>query len=202
MNTANHAKFCRVCLEECSGGPRVREPDGQYVCRPCFDMEQATARPRRADQASDRRGASTVSASTGYPEGSATLEVPAPDEVGLITGRGACICTSCKTIVDRTDIVCATCGESLEGYWADPEAQTRRARGIFANRGIRHPIRWGVLAGISVGLAIWLMVDPDRAPLVAFSGLAAGGVGGAIVIVIITRVSMLFETVTAEQADG
>lgn len=229
MKDTQTVKICRVCLDDCSSRPRVREPDGQYICRDCFDMEQATAGPSRTTrqpqdghltEPSDSmlEGSDVASAiftplsesqaayadDDNQPFGSSisnspTPKMPAPDEVSLYTGQGAAICPSCHIKVDVSDVVCTACGESLSHLWADPEAGIVRSKGIFAKRGIRHPTRWGILGGLLFGALVWAVLDPDHKPVVGASAIIAGGLGGAILIWILTKVTIFFDEYQRKQ---
>jgi hypothetical protein len=51
MGVVAMAKTCVVCGVDCSGKPRVKDPQGRYCCQPCFD----TAEARKANVAAAPR---------------------------------------------------------------------------------------------------------------------------------------------------
>ena len=88
-------KVCIACGQDCSGRPRVKNPRGQYLCRPCADERAAAsaalaAAPTGPDEA-DNAYALVPDLLDSRPVASTT---PCP-ECGRPIAPGGIVCTSC-----------------------------------------------------------------------------------------------------------
>ena len=61
-------KICIRCHEDCSNRPRVKDPDGRYICRACLERAVEEKRQRQAEAA-------------------APAPAPAPEPIGLDLGQ-------------------------------------------------------------------------------------------------------------------
>ncbi len=116
---ANKAKVCVRCKRDCSAVARVKNPQGQYMCRECYDTEALglKGRPGR-DFAAD--SSSAVAAPPHAPPASNGVEVaednsiPLEEIVNSGEGLGAHAARAAGDGTPRDIPMCAYCGMPLK----------------------------------------------------------------------------------------
>lgn len=96
-------KICCLCDVSCEGRPRVKDSQGHYYCRSCYQEQ----RRRRAERQRQRGRGSGVSSSS---EASLTLPNVDADAFADIHVEQQRRCTSCRSFVAASDVVCIHCG--------------------------------------------------------------------------------------------
>ncbi len=108
-------KVCVVCGQDCSGGPRVKDPHGRYFCRECYERAARRKKRREAEMA----------AVAPPPEEPLEAElIPEDEDAGLgLFGElssaegGAAVatvqeipCPSCRHPMPAGAVLCMRCG--------------------------------------------------------------------------------------------
>jgi hypothetical protein len=121
QNTAT--KNCIVCGEDCAQRDRVKDRQGRYICKPCYDKAKSKkAAAREAEGKAAATGTANNGPATGTtkngPRRSFDLTVlqeladqertaPALDVV-------ASICPSCRQPRERWAPICPSCGYNMQ----------------------------------------------------------------------------------------
>ncbi|MCA9311974.1 MAG: hypothetical protein KDA21_12255 [Phycisphaerales bacterium] len=142
-------KICVRCHEDCSNRPRVKDPDGRYICKAC--LEKALAAKRAAEQAAppppedeppdfSLEGDDDIFALDDVTDLSASATAVTPgasySTVAAPTGGGSAAttqpCPTCGAAIPRQALVCRVCnartGWDEKGRKAYAASQ-RRTRG-------------------------------------------------------------------------
>jgi hypothetical protein len=96
-------KTCRICNQDCSSKPRVRDPEGNYYCRACLEERKAEQAAAAAAQgALDPFEAGALAADEGY---------ELADLMGDVgPGAGATACPQCGNEMRAGSALCVHCG--------------------------------------------------------------------------------------------
>jgi len=155
-------KTCTVCGTNVSGKPRVKDAQGRYMCKACFDKARAT------------KGAQEHAAKP-KPE-AAAKPVPLADEdnsflLGIgsssIASEGTAPCPECGRALTKNTIVCVGCGFNTQtGKRMQVKVTKERApKGESAASGesmLKNPHVLGLLTLCALGgLALLALVDPS-----------------------------------------
>ncbi len=118
MGQSVSAKICRLCGQDCSDRPRIRDPKGRYYCRECYVVkarelelqrrardEQAphTDAPQRVDPA-NVPGADPGWSAVGDSLGDSGMHADAAAPSGLLA------CPGCGATLGADAVVCVECG--------------------------------------------------------------------------------------------
>jgi uncharacterized RDD family membrane protein YckC len=95
------SKPCRLCGEDCTGRPRIKDPKGRYYHKECYEQEVA----RRAQQAA-----------AAPPTGPAEFDPFADlaDSAASAPPAGTKPCPGCAAPLEPGAVVCIACGYSLQ----------------------------------------------------------------------------------------
>lgn len=198
-------KVCRICKEDCSSNARVRDPEGNYYCKSCFDeraaKEAAGAKaaaataPRMAGPVSDPFAAAADEAPVATDDGFGLADLlgdigPAED--------GASMCPECGHQIRAGAALCVHCGydpvkgkamrTAVRGPERDPEEAAYAAkRARAASAAAMTPVRMvtvSVITGVVVA-GVWMVIAAtlhrDFRGMAVLAGLVigAGAIKGA-----------------------
>jgi hypothetical protein len=90
-------KVCRICQEDCSSKPRVRDAEGNYYCKACLERQKASG----AAPAAAAAAAAPASADRGY------SLADLMEDNGL---EGAQMCPQCGNAMRVGAALCIRCG--------------------------------------------------------------------------------------------
>src|SRR5215831_19131612 len=100
-------KLCTVCGIDCSGKPRIKDQQGRYICKECFDKAKQT----RQTQKNPAPAATAPAAGTDVPtegDNSFLLDLAsAKESTGL---KGTKPCPECGRAVPTDAVICIGCG--------------------------------------------------------------------------------------------
>lgn len=111
-------KVCAKCGVDVAGRPRVKDPNGRYLCQPCFGRVKA----------SKDGGTASAPAEASLEEGifgAVDLDALKPVEAGPAP-REIKVCPACGTGRDKESVVCVSCG-------FDDRAGFQRGTGVGAS---------------------------------------------------------------------
>ncbi len=113
-------KTCAKCGIDVAGKPRVKNPQGRYLCQACYDSikDAKTGRPRASPATAD------PSAEEGI-FGIVDLDALQPAETGP-KPRELKVCPACGKARDKDSVVCVNCG-------FDDRAGFQRGTGVGAS---------------------------------------------------------------------
>ncbi len=175
-------KPCVFCGVECDGQPRVKDPQGRYYCKPCYDTRDARRAERPAPSESGRSQSGRGDGQSGADED------PVIDLAGLASAASAVPTAAAAALV------CPACASSL-------------APGAVFCVGCGHDLRTGAKASTKVQKAPKATGKPGSAPRGAssLSGPLVGwtlGLGGSIplVIAVVTALADGIERIYSQRA--
>lgn len=98
-------KICTRCGVDCAALPRVKDPQGRYTCRACYDAIQAAARQRRVAAAAAAPAADAIP----------IAEDPADDAGGMdaILADEPRACANCGQLLGSA-VICMGCGYNTQ----------------------------------------------------------------------------------------
>ena len=104
------AKLCIVCGEDCAQRDRVKNRQGQYICKPCYDKAKSkkaavSGKPVKTAVKSGPRPSFDLSVMQELADQERTA--PALDVV-------ASICPSCRQPRERWAPICPSCGYNMQ----------------------------------------------------------------------------------------
>lgn len=114
------AKTCTKCGVDVAGKPRVKDPQGRYLCQPCFDAVKAAKaeRPRASPAPADPIAEEGIF-------GMVNLDALQPVDTGP-KPRELKVCPACGKARDKDSVVCVNCG-------FDDRAGFQRGTGVGAS---------------------------------------------------------------------
>ncbi len=115
---AHKAKVCVRCKRDCSGVARIKNPQGQYMCRECYDAEALGLHKRPPGRASQAEDQGPAPGSTEAADNSIPLEevvnagegLGAHAHAGVDAPRDPKMCAHCGMILKDSAIICTSCG--------------------------------------------------------------------------------------------
>jgi hypothetical protein len=163
-------KVCRVCKEDCSSKARVRDPEGNYYCRSCFDEQKAAA-----EAAPVAAVAGAAFEASGEDPGLAVEDegFGLADLMGDIgpAGEGSSMCPECGYAMRAGAALCVHCGydpskgkairTAVKAPERDPlESEYAAKRARAASAAAMTPVRMVVATAITgaVCAGVWMLV--------------------------------------------
>jgi len=162
-------KVCRICQQDCSAKARVRDPEGNYYCRSCFDEQKAAEAQSAAAPAMAAVGAGEEDPGLAVEEEGYGLA----DLMGDIGpgGEGSSMCPECGYAIRAGAALCVHCGydpvkgkairTAVQAPERDPEeAEYAAKRARAASAAAMTPVRMVTCSAIS-GLVVagaWTLV--------------------------------------------
>lgn len=118
MSTAPLQKICGLCGEDCSGRPRIKDPQGRYYCKTCYEevLERRKGGPSPVVPQAPRE-----------PEGqlSGALLAELADEVVPPPMQGV-PCPGCGNLMTPGAVICTACGyDTRSGHRVDVTQVTK-----------------------------------------------------------------------------
>ncbi|MCC6660411.1 MAG: hypothetical protein IT437_05950 [Phycisphaerales bacterium] len=169
-------KTCVLCGQDCSGKPRVKDPQGKYMCKACHEQAgQKATTARQKGAAADARAAAVAGAVKDARKPPRTVSAfDTGDDAGVpldglaFASGETCPCGSCGLPIAPAVVVCPSCGFNKETGRA-PRKVKVAAEGpgaaaiagaaanvlIFAN-----PLVWLVAACVAgaIGAGAWYLI--------------------------------------------
>ena len=104
------AKNCIVCGVDCAQRDRVKNRQGQYICKPCYDEA------KRKKAAAGASPAKTVSKNSIRPsfDLSVMQELADQERTAPALDVVASICPSCRQPRERWAPICPSCGYNMQ----------------------------------------------------------------------------------------
>lgn len=200
-------KVCRICKEDCSSKARVRDPEGNYYCKSCFEEQKAAGgapsrAPARTPAAAAAPGVGAEDAGFSAMGQDAGLDVE-PEGYGLAdllddaggAEEGSTMCPECGWAIRAGAALCVHCGydpvkgkslkTAVKGPERDPmEAEYAAKRARAASSAAMTPVR--MIAGAAIAAVVcaaaWMgIVYSIGIELRYMAALVGAGVGvGAI----------------------
>ena len=135
-------KICRICQEDCSDRPRIKDPKGQYYCKSCY----ASARAHAGAEAHGGEVAAT---------GDDADVIPVLDEL-IPAAAGPAVCPGCGNALAAGAMLCTNCGyQTSSGEVLHVADAPPIAPGVVgASTGSTWPIIVGALAIVLGGLGV------------------------------------------------
>lgn len=195
-------KICRICQQDCSTKARVRDPEGNYYCRPCFDERKAAEAHEAQVAAAPVMAAEAAAVAAGEDPGLAIEDegYGLADLMGDIGPgeEGSSMCPECGYAMRAGAALCVHCGydpvkgkamrTAVKGPERDPEeAEYAAKRARAASAAAMTPVRMvtcSAIAGLVVAGA-WMLVayslHADFRGMAILAGLliGAGTIKGA-----------------------
>src|SRR5437763_236971 len=103
------AKLCTVCGIDCSGKPRIKDQQGRYICKECFDKAKQT-RQTQKNPAPVAAAVAAESAAATEGDNSFLLTLGTKESTGL---KGTKPCPECGRAVPTDAVLCIGCGYNL-----------------------------------------------------------------------------------------
>jgi hypothetical protein len=194
------AKVCRVCQKDCATRPRVKDPQGRYTCRTCYDAKRESE-------------FQAAQAESGLDAGDLAALVQAEAAVQA-KPRGQSSCPQCRAPLPAEAVLCTACGYDLvtrkaattniKSAEGPAMAKASEVVGTAANGLLfANPIAWLVAAalGASAGTVLWAVVALNtNASIGWLLSLAGIGAGGAAVALARERAGVLSGSLAAVAA--
>lgn len=177
-------KVCVVCGEDCSARPRVKDPEGRYMCKACL--------PARQGAVAGAKGGVGAAAGVAAAPVAVAAAARGDDVLGqlveeVVSARGE-PCPACSAPMNRDQVICVKCGFSIaRGRQLRTHVQSapKEARG---RRKVEMPALSSTLvgpsiAGVMVLLGIAALASPPLTLLYYFA-LAVLGLGAWIYYIV------------------
>jgi hypothetical protein len=102
------AKLCTVCGTDCAGRPRIRDQQGRYICKECFDRAKQTRQTQKNPPSVSPlpTQADTVSAPADG-DNSFLLNLGSKESTGI---QGTKPCPECGRAMSSNAVLCIGCG--------------------------------------------------------------------------------------------
>lgn len=102
------AKTCSVCGVDVSNRARVKDSQGRYVCKDCFDR----AREAKAAKEPAPKAAQKSAAASSSTEGDNAFLLGIGGASAAVLGTKPC--PECARVLDQHTVICTNCGYNLE----------------------------------------------------------------------------------------
>lgn len=179
------SKLCTVCGIDCSGKPRIKDQQGRYICKECFDKAKQT----RQTQKNPVPAALAATAATSGPaeaDNSFLLDLgSAKESTGL---QGTKPCPECGRAMPTNAVICIGCGfntstgkrVSVRVIKSKQKKEKAAGAGAAAQAGssMVFALIGGVVGG-GIGAAIWAAIAYFAGVEVGWIAWAVGGLAGA-----------------------
>ncbi|MHC4064795.1 MAG: hypothetical protein ACYSUQ_02230 [Planctomycetota bacterium] len=202
------AKTCRLCGQDCSDKPRVKDKRGQYYCRDCYEKARSSrqaasaAKPTAPPPSPPSAGEATGKAAGSGGDSAASLDLLAQLAAH---GRSAPVvekqgprCPGCSKPLAQGVVVCTNCGYDLRTGQRLPLAQAaptakpaRPASGGFDI--LRQPWVFGAIP-TAVFIPLFLAARTNDVAALAYLGLHAVF---ALVVVILVLIKAFGDSITS-----
>src|SRR3954468_23714950 len=176
------AKMCTVCGIDCAGKPRMKDQQGRYICKECFDKAKQT----RNTQKNPPPPPGTASEAPG------TVAIPTEGDNSFLLGlgskestgiQGTKACPECGRAMTNNAVICIGCGfnistgkrlpvrvvKSKEKVVKERSSSSGAMSGFFSNG----PLLGLIIFLIHAGSGAALFIEPSM-------GLAMLGVSGIV----------------------
>ncbi len=157
---ANAAKVCLVCGRDCSALARVKDAEGRYTCKECFDRAREAKQARTAKPAAGTGQAKGKAADADLLDNSFLLDLGPSDaapQPGMVS------CPTCGSRMKQNAIICVACGYNAKTGERQSVRVLKPEKDRETNAG----------GGGGGGLSFGLNIHPGAIALVAF--LVFGG---------------------------
>jgi hypothetical protein len=108
MADAIVAKLCTVCGIDCSGKPRIKDQQGRYICKECFDKAKQTRQTQK--NPAPAAVAATDGASEAAAEGDNSFLLGLGSTKASTGLQGTKPCPECGRAMGTEAVVCIGCG--------------------------------------------------------------------------------------------
>lgn len=162
-------KTCTVCGTDVSGKPRVKDAQGRYMCKECFDKARAT-KGAQDHAAKPRPEAAAKPAPLADEDNSFLLGIGSSS----IAAEGTAPCPECGRALTKNTIVCVGCGfntqtgKRMQVKVTKERAPKGESGGTSASGGsiAGNPHIIGIVTLLAfAGMAVGVVMSPDFAPI-------------------------------------
>src|SRR5436190_11991087 len=185
MAEATVAKLCTVCGIDCSGKPRIKDQQGRYICKECFDKAKQTRQTQTNPVPAAVGTAGTAEAPT---EGDNSFLLDLASTKGSAGLQGSKPCPECGRAMSTNAVICIGCGFNTGTGKRVPVRviKAKKAKGppgagaAVAQAGSSMVFCLvGGLVGGGVGAAIWAAIAYFAQVEIGWIAWAVGGLAGA-----------------------
>jgi hypothetical protein len=181
------AKLCTVCGIDCSGRPRIKDQQGRYICKECFDKAKQTRQTQKAPPPVAAAAATAAAPTEG--DNSFLLDLGSKESTGI---AGTKPCPECGRAVPANAVICVGCGFNLatgkrlqvkvvKAKQQKEEKESKPTSPILGPWAVT-----GAFAAISIGLFVYGLSDKNA------MGLYTLGLWGVSAIVFIGTIVLGF----------
>jgi len=100
------AKLCTVCGIDCAGKPRIKDQQGRYICKECFDKAKQTRQTQKSPPPAAGAPAATVAVPADG-DNSFLLAMGSKESTGT---AGTKPCPECGRAMPTNAVICVGCG--------------------------------------------------------------------------------------------
>jgi|ERR1051325_3207666 hypothetical protein len=162
------AKLCTVCGIDCAGRPRIKDQQGRYICKECFDKAKQTRQTQKNPPPPAGSAPAETEAVGAAAEGdnSFLLNLGSTKESAGIAGTKPC--PECGRAVPASAVICVGCGYNLSTgkrlqvkviKAKQPKGEAKESKPLPGALG-PWPVT-GAFAAITIGLFAYGMTDPS-----------------------------------------
>ena len=181
-------KICKLCGQDCSTRPRIKDKAGRYFCRDCY--EKAIEKKRSARDAPSSPPSSSVESDDGVDWASEMLgmEAAAP-----AVGGGLNVCPKCNAPMAGGAVLCTQCGYNAKtgkrsaAAVAEPVGAARKATGSRTGGGVSELVTkpWFAFVAITGLFVVLSLLSRGNESMAALCGGLLGLSNLVISIVIL-----------------
>jgi hypothetical protein len=183
------SKTCTVCGIDCSGRARVKDQQGRYVCKDCFDKVKQTKQALRNPPAPAAGSVAANEAASAATDGdnSFLLDMGSKESTGIAGTKG---CPECGRAIPANAVICIGCGYNLTSGKRIPVKVIKAPKGKKSDDGgvasgavgLGSSAVFCVVGGLiggSIGAAIWAAIAYFTQYEIGYVAWAVGGLAGA-----------------------
>jgi hypothetical protein len=178
-------KLCTVCGIDCAGKPRIKDQQGRYICKECFDKAKQTRQTQKNPPAPAPVAAAAKASAPTEGDNSFLLDIGSKESTGI---AGTKPCPECGRAMPSNAVICIGCGYNASTgkrhtvKVIKTKEKASKDRGSSSGGALSSLLGNGALIGliicvIHVASALALMADPSI-------GLAMWGVSILVSLVV------------------
>jgi hypothetical protein len=179
-------KICTVCGTDCAKRPRIKDQQGRYICKECFDKAKQTKQALKNPPAPKPGPVVPTAPVPAESDNSFLLTLGSRESTGI---EGTKPCPECGRALPTSAVMCIGCGYNLSTGKRIPvrviKAKPKELKAKGSSGGGMNPALLGVIIlAIYCGLAVGISCSKDFALMgAALAGLLTCGIAiwGAVV---------------------
>jgi hypothetical protein len=177
------SKLCTVCGIDCAGKPRIKDQQGRYICKECFDKAKQTRQTQKSPPAAGAPAEAAAIPADG--DNSFLLAMGSKESTGT---AGTKACPECGRAMPQNAVICVGCGFntstgkrlSVKVIKAKKEkgAPGAASKAVDASSAMLFSVIGGCIGG-AIGAAIWAAIAYFTQLEIGWIAWAVGGLCGA-----------------------